>query len=96
MLMISAHPGEHLRELLGDLAMTAGDLADALHMPLSQVEAVLQEREGMSADFAVRLSRWTGQSLEFWVRLDAHHRAVEALKAGRAEIEAITPREDAA
>ena len=96
MLMISAHPGEHLRELLDDCGVTARELADMLGVTRGHVEAVLDRRDGMSADFAVRLARWTGQSPEFWVRLDAHHRAVEALRAGRDEIEAITPHGQAA
>ena len=96
MLMVSAHPGEHLAELLDDCGIEAAQLSEAIGVPLAEIEDVLAERADLSADFAVRLSKWTGQSPEFWVRLDAHHRAVRAMRAGRAAIDAIRPREDAA
>ena len=96
MLMVAAHPGEHIQELLDDYAMDAAALARALKVPTQRVTDVLTQRTDLSADLALRLARWLGQGPEFWVRLDAHHRAVRAMNANRAAIEAIEPKVDAA
>ena len=96
MLMVAAHPGEHIQEILDDHGLDAAGLAEVLHVPEQTVADVIAERTDLPADLALRLARWLGQSPEFWVRLDAHYRAVRAMNANRAAIEAVKPRADAA
>jgi addiction module HigA family antidote len=64
------HPGEVLREeFLSPMNMTVPTLAVALCLPQLHVEEIAQERQGVSADVALRLSRYFGTTPEFWLNL---------------------------
>lgn len=53
------HPGEVLREdYLKPTAMSANALARQLHVPASRVNDIVLERRGITADTALRLSRF--------------------------------------
>ncbi|GAB3468913.1 HigA family addiction module antitoxin [Massilia terrae] len=95
--MRPVHPGEILREeFLVPLGLAASLLARALHVPLSCVEQIVQEREGISADIALRLSRYFGTTPEFWLHLQQTHDLRSAVIAGWDRItEEIEPFETA-
>lgn len=87
------HPGEILREeFLVPLGLTAGGLARDLGVPRTRVERVVREQSGISADTAMRLARYFGMSVAFWMNiqksyeLDVAH-ADEKLRAEIARIE---------
>ena len=68
------HPGEILREeFLLPLAMTAHALAMALQVPAPRINDIVRERRGITADTALRLSRYLGTSAEFWMGLQADY-----------------------
>ena len=51
------HPGEILREeFLSPLGMSANHLALALRVPATRINDIVNERRGISADTALRLS----------------------------------------
>ena len=53
------HPGEVLREdYLKPLDMNANALARQLHVPASRINDIVLERRGITADTALRLSRF--------------------------------------
>src|SRR5450631_1498364 len=55
------HPGEILREeFLKPLGISAYELAKRLHVPAPRVNDIVLERRGISADTALRLSRFFG------------------------------------
>lgn len=55
------HPGEVLREdYLKPMDMSANALARHLHVPASRVNDIVLERRGITADTALRLSRFFG------------------------------------
>src|SRR5216683_5652265 len=91
------HPGEILREeFLKPLGMSAYELAKRLHVPVPRVNDIVLERRGVSADTAVRLSRFFGTTEQFWLNLQGAYE-VSRVKAEHAdEIELIEPREAAA
>ncbi len=86
------HPGEILREeFLKPLRMSAYELAKRLRVPAPRVNDIVLERRGISADTAVRLSRFFGTSDQFWLNLQAAYE-VSRVKAENAnEIESIQP-----
>ena len=53
--------------------MPVSTLASALHVPLPFLEQIVQERQGISADTALRLSRYFGTTPEFWLNLQLTH-----------------------
>ena len=68
------HPGEILREeFLLPLGMTAHALAMALQVPAPRINDIVRERRGVTADTALRLSRYLGSSAEFWLGLQADY-----------------------
>jgi len=73
--MRPVHPGEILREdYLKPLGMSAHALAKALHVPASRVNDIVRERRGITADTALRLTRYFGGSDEDaqgWINLQA-------------------------
>ena len=87
------HPGEVLREeFLKPLGISAYELGKRLHVPVPRVNDIVLERRGISADTAVRLSRFFGTTEQFWMNLQAAYE-VSHVKATRgAEIERIQPR----
>jgi addiction module HigA family antidote len=76
------HPGEHLRLELEEIGLSPASFALELAVPQQEVEDVLAERRGMTAEFALRLSRYFGTSAEFWLNLQTAYE----LRAARATL----------
>ena len=93
----SVHPGEILREeFLKPMGMSSYELAKRLRVPAPRVNDIVLERRGISADTAVRLSRFFGTTEQFWLNLQAAYE-IHRVKADHAsEIERIEPRAAAA
>jgi len=66
------HPGEILREeFLSPLGMSAHQLALALRVPATRINDIVNERRGITADTALRLSRYFGTTPKFWMNIQA-------------------------
>jgi len=87
------HPGEILREeFLKPLGMSTYELAKRLRVPVPRMNDIVLERRGISADTAVRLSRFFGTTEQFWMNLQAAYEVSRVKAAHAAEIERIQPR----
>ena len=95
-LMRSVHPGRHLAAELEDRGVSVAELAAALSVNAGRIADLVAGRSDLSPDLALRLGRWMGVDPEYWMRLDSHHRLVEASKAPDLKLDAITPAVDAA
>lgn len=67
------HPGEVLAEQIEALEITAAEAARALGIPHSRVSQILHGRRAITADTALRLSRWLGTDDEFWMNLQTRY-----------------------
>lgn len=66
------HPGEILaEEFLKPAGITPYRLAKSIHVPLTRIAAILRGDRGITADTALRLSRFFGLSDGFWTNLQA-------------------------
>jgi addiction module HigA family antidote len=66
------HPGEIVREeFLAPLGMSAHELAMALRVPATRINDIVNERRGITADTALRLSRYFGTTSRFWMNMQA-------------------------
>jgi len=86
------HPGEILREeFLKPMSISAYALAKRLHVPPPRINDIVLERRGITADTALRLSRFFGTTEQFWLNLqDAYD--IGRVKAELArELEQIQP-----
>ncbi len=88
------HPGEILREeFLAPLGLSANALAIALQVPATRISEIVNERRGITTDTALRLSRYFGNSPQFWMNMQASYELQVAEQELWPEIEAsVRPR----
>lgn len=68
------HPGELLREdFMKPLGLSANALALALRVPVTRISEIVNERRSITADTALRLSRYFHMSPAFWLRLQTQY-----------------------
>lgn len=67
--MRPVHPGEILHEEFNALQFSAKAFAEALDVPGNRIAAILKGQRGITADTALRLSRYLGTTPEFWLNL---------------------------
>lgn len=68
------HPGVTLRQdFLQPLGLTADRLAIELRVPAARIGEILHGRRGITADTALRLARYFGTSLQFWINLQSNY-----------------------
>lgn len=78
-------------EFLEPLGITQYRLAQAIHVPQSRIAAIIKDGRLITADTALRLARFFGTSVEFWMSLQGQYDAdTTRLKLGE-ELETIQP-----
>jgi addiction module HigA family antidote len=86
------HPGEVLREeFLKPMKLTPYALAREIRVPVPRVNEIVLERRGITADTAVRLSRFFGTTAEFWMNAQAFYEVQVAKKKLSRELSRIRP-----
>jgi antitoxin HigA-1 len=87
------HAGEVLREeFLLPLKLSPYALAKALGVPRTRVERLVREETALTADIALRLSRYFGTTAEFWMNLQAAYELETAKQSLASKLAKITPR----
>jgi antitoxin HigA-1 len=83
-------------EFLVPLGMSAHAVSQAIRVPATRVNDIVNGRRGITEDTALRLARYFGNSLESWLSLQAacDLRAPEREACARIERE-ISPRDPA-
>jgi addiction module HigA family antidote len=90
----SIHPGRILREeFLEPLGMTAYQLAKALGVEQTRISEILHGTRGISADTALRLSRFFGTSAQMWMNLQSRYELEEAEDRLGSRLDQIRPRD---
>jgi antitoxin HigA-1 len=91
---VATHPGEVLREeFLVPFGMSANALAQELHTDAHRIGQILKCERAVTADTALRLSRYFGTTPEFWINLQAMYDLTKARAENGARINAnIRPR----
>jgi len=67
------HPGEFLREILDDLALTQAAFAEAIGISPMRVSHVLRGDRPITAELALRLGRALGQTPQYWLNLQTSY-----------------------
>ncbi|GAB3171797.1 HigA family addiction module antitoxin [Telluribacter humicola] len=84
------HPGEVLQEeFLVPLQITAYRLAKAIGIPQTRVSEILKEKRRITADTALRLSYYFGNSPKFWLGLQDDYDIEEELTNKQVALENI-------
>src|SRR3978361_1750242 len=67
-------PGEMLKEeLLVEYGLSQNQLAKAVGISPNRIAEIVNNRRRITADTALRLSLYFGNSAEFWVNLQGHY-----------------------
>jgi antitoxin HigA-1 len=69
----AVHPGRLLRRELKARALSANRLSLDLGVPSGRITDILNGRRGITADTAVRLGRYFGNSAQFWLDLQCQY-----------------------
>ncbi len=89
------HPGEVLREeFMIPLEITAYRLSKDLGIPQTRISEILKGRRRISADTALRLSKYFGNSAKFWLGLQDDYDLEEELTSRKREFQKIKRRKD--
>jgi antitoxin HigA-1 len=73
-VMAPIHPGEVLlAEYLEPLGITQHRLAIAIGVPPRRINEIVHGKRGISADTALRLSRFFGTTDRFWLNLQSRY-----------------------
>lgn len=86
------HPGEVLIEdFIRGFEITQHRLAIAIGVPPRRINEIVHGKRGISADTALRLSKYFGTTAEFWLNLQTHYELDKAQDRAADEIAAIEP-----
>ena len=89
MAVTAIHPGEHLREELRELAMSAAELARKLDVPTNRITGILNGQRAITGDTALRLAHYFGTSAQFWINLQSLYELRIAQKRAGKSIRAL-------
>ena len=68
-----SHPGRLLKRELETRGLSANRLAIGLGVPSGRITDILNGRRSITADTAVRLGRYFGNSPQFWLDLQGQY-----------------------
>ena len=84
------HPGEVLsEEFLKPMGLSAYRLSKDLHIPQTRISEILKKNRRITADTALRLSKYFGTTPKFWLGLQDDYDIEEELESKTDELAAI-------
>ncbi len=84
------HPGEVLsEEFLKPMGISAYRLANDLHIPQTRISEIIKKKRRITADTALRLSKYFGMSPKFWLGLQDDYDLEEELTGKSDEFASI-------
>ncbi|MEX2336776.1 MAG: HigA family addiction module antitoxin [Fulvivirga sp.] len=91
------HPGDILRdEFLKPLGITAYRLSKETFIPQTRISEILKAKRRITADTALRLSKFFGTSAKFWLGLQDDYDLEEEANTKQNELNSIKQIENAA
>jgi addiction module HigA family antidote len=84
MIFNPAHPGEVLRDYLGEMSIK--EAASRLGITRAHLSRILNRHAGITAAMSLRLSAALGTSPEFWLRMQIQHDLWRAQRARQPKV----------
>lgn len=84
MIFNPAHPGEVLRDYLGE--MSVAEASVRLGVTRAHLSRILNGRAGVSAPMSLRLSAALGTSPEFWLKMQMQYELWHAQRGQRLKV----------
>jgi addiction module HigA family antidote len=70
------HPGRILKREMAARELSANKLALSLRVPSGRITQILNGKRGISAETALRLARYFGNSERFWMNLQTRYELI--------------------
>jgi antitoxin HigA-1 len=86
------HPGQILKREMEARDLSANRLSLELRVPSGRITQIINGKRGISAETALRLSRYFGNSAQFWLNLQARYDLAVAVENIGAKIDAEVKR----
>lgn len=67
------HPGVYLKELLEEIGLSQYRLAHDIGVPAMRISHVVHGKRPVTAELALRLGRYFGQSPRYWLNLQSRY-----------------------
>ena len=84
------HPGEVLfQEFLKPYGISAYKLAQDMRVPQTRISEIIHGKRRITADTAIRLSKYFGTSAEFWIGLQTDYDLEESRQEIESDIDLI-------
>ncbi len=81
---IATHPGALLREQIREMELSVNGVAQDIDLPATRLHEIVHERRGVTAETAIALGAYFGQTPEFWMTAQtAYELSKELLKNGK-------------
>lgn len=64
---IATHPGALLLEQIRETGLSVNGVARDIHLPATRLHEIVHERRGVTAETAIALGAYFGQTPEFWM-----------------------------
>lgn len=90
---VPTHPGEMLlEEFLLPVNLPLQELAAAIYIPTAHIQAIVQQQQSITPGLALRLAKYFGTSVDFWMNLQLRWDLYHALSAEADTLSRIQPR----
>ncbi len=87
------HPGTILKEeFLEPMGLSVYALAKAINVPRSRINEICHGRQGITANIALRLGRFLGADLQWFMNMQAKYALAVAAKQLSETLDRIEPR----
>jgi antitoxin HigA-1 len=84
------HPGEVLRlDFMEPMGITAYRVSLEIGVQATRISEILHGKRGISADTAIRLGRYFGNSPQFWLNLQNYYDLRESMRENQAVYDRI-------
>jgi antitoxin HigA-1 len=89
---MNIHPGEILKlDFMEPMEITAYRLSVSIGVQQTRVSELLSGKRGISVDTAIRLSKYFGNSAQFWINLQTNYDIREAARENQEVYDRIVP-----
>lgn len=78
MLSRAVHPGEILKDELGEIGVSPERFAREISLPARTVIQIINGQEAISRNVAARIGKRLGVDPQFWLNLQTHFNSVHA------------------
>lgn len=85
------HPGRILAEELKTIGINAADLARRISVPNNRIYHIVHGQRGVTADTALRLSKFFDTTAEYWLDLQSAYELGVARREADETLEKIKP-----